>query len=141
MFPPIQSRVMEWLKRQSESEAKDTGGLTLLDKMKINHIQQGGGTSSLHTKFVISEASESIGIASPQAKPTLSVMYPGTDKPPVVSPREDGYTSALFLTISDKEYLVAASVDQIHLWNPAKKHIEFSVPIKRTKRLALVCDR
>ena len=124
---------MEWLKRQSESEAKDTGGLTLLDKMKINHIQQGGGTSSLHTKFVVSEASESIGIASPQAKPTLSVMYPGTDKPPAVSPREDGYTSALFLTISDKEYLVATSVDQIHLWNPAKNTSSVVYQLKEKK--------
>ena len=133
MFPPMQSRVMEWLKRQSESEPKDTSGLTLLNKMKINHIEQGRGTSSLHTKFVVSEESESIGIASPQAKPTLSVMYPGTDKPPAISPREDGYTSALFLTISDKEYLVAASVDQIHLWNPAKNTSSVVYQLKEQK--------
>ena len=114
----MQSRVMEWLKRQSELDTKDTSGLTLLDRMRISHIEQGGGTSSLHTKFAISE-SELIGIASPQAKPTLSVMHPGTDEPPLISPRQDGYTSALFITISDQEYLAAASVDQIHLWNLA----------------------
>ena len=120
MFAPMQSRVMKWRKRQSEFGTKDTSGLTLLDRMRISHIEQGRGTSSSNTNFPISE-SELIGIASPQAKPTFSVMmYPGTDKSPLISLREDGYTSALFLTISNQEYLAAASVDQIHLWNLAK---------------------
>ena len=53
-------------------------------------------------------------------KPTLSIVYPGTHKPPLTLSSDDQYTSALFTRISGQEYLVAASRDGIHLWNPAK---------------------
>ena len=61
----------------------------------------------------------SIGIASIQAKPSLSVMYPGTDKPPLNLSRDDAYRSAFFITISDQEHLAAACRDGIFLWNLA----------------------
>ena len=140
MFPPFQSRVME---QQPETKTKETSGLTLLEKMEISHIDQGEGTSSLHTKFTISEESESIGIASPQAKPTLSVIYPGTDKPPLILCRDEGYTSALFITISDEKYLTAASVDKIHLWNLAKNTSSVAYKFEEEKdwHLCVIDDR
>ena len=58
-----------------------------------------------------------IGIASMQAKSSLSVMYPGTDKPLLILSRDNVYASALFVSISGQEYLAAASRDGIYLWN------------------------
>ena len=109
---------MEWLRQQSDAssqpETTDTSRLTLHKTTEINHIALGRASSSLYTKFTISG---SIAIASPQAKPTLSVVYPATDEITLVLSRDVQYTSALFTTISGQEYLAAASRDVIRLWN------------------------
>ena len=75
--------------------------------------------NTMLTKFSISQLSDSIGIASRQLRPRLSVMYPGTDKLPLILSRDDRYLSAIFVTISGQEYLAAASEDGICLWNLA----------------------
>ena len=116
------SKVMEWLKRQPDlltySEMGDTSALNLIETIKVNHIEIdqifGGG---FFTKFTVSKSSGAIGIASRRDKPSLSIMYPGSDKPPLVLSRKDEYGSALFITISGQEYLAAASRDDICLWN------------------------
>ena len=110
--------MVEWLQQSpdasSQSETADTSRLTLHKTTEINHIALGRASSSLYTKFTISG---SIGIASPQAKPTLSVVYPATDEITLVLSSDVQYTSALFTTISGQEYLAAASRDVIRLWN------------------------
>ena len=115
--------MMEWLKQQpdvgAESQLGDTFVLTLLETVKVNHFDR-VGLLGLGTRFTVSELSGAIGIASVQDNPSLSIMYPGTDKSPLILSREDGYGSALFITISGQEYLAAASMDGIHLWNLAK---------------------
>ena len=102
-----------------EPKSADTYELNLLEMMKLKHVVLGQTLDSLYMKFSISQSSGSMGIASRWAKPSLSVIYPSTDKPPIILSRDDRYTSALFVTISGQDYLVAASTDSIHLWNLA----------------------
>ena len=115
---------MEWLEQQSDAnpttlqETVDTSPLKLLETMTVNHIKNFFG---LQTKFTVSKLSESVGMASIDLKHSLSVIYPGTNKPPLILSKDGvGHTSALFITISDQEYLAAASEDEIHIWNLTK---------------------
>ena len=112
---------MEWLEQlpdtSSQSETGDTSALNLLETLKVKHFVADILRNNLSTIFTMS-LSGSIGIR--YTKPTLSVMYPGTKKPPLILSRDDKYTSVLFITISNQEYLVAASTDSIHLWNLEK---------------------
>ena len=96
--------------------------MSLQQTLKVNHIVKSAGdrSSSLNTGFAVSESSGSIGIASADARPSLSVVYPGTDRPPVVLSRDNRYISPFFVKISDQEHLAAASEDQIHIWNLAR---------------------
>ena len=79
---------MEWLEQQpdllTESQKEETSSLTLHEAINVNHLEIVRGSSSLYTKFSMSELSGAIGIASTEAKPSLSVMYPRTDKPPLI---------------------------------------------------------
>ena len=140
---------MKWLEQQSNAnpttpqEAVDTSPLKLLETMKVNLVEKFGG---LHTKFTVSKLSESVGIASIVSitrKPLLFVMYPGTNKPPLILAEGGVHTSAIFITISDQEYLATVSEDQIHLWNPADK--SSSVAYKFTEhgdwRLCVIDER
>ena len=112
-------KVMEWLEHEPDPspdrEAADTSALNLLDTTGANHIK--GLNSSLYTEFAVSQLSGSIAITSMTGDHSLSVMYPGTDKPPLILSRDGHYTSAMFVIISGKEYLAATATDNIHLWN------------------------
>ena len=111
---------MEWLEQQHDLGTEETGdssGLTLLDTIKASHVQLHEIYGTLFTIFFVSELSGSFGIASTMDKPSLSVMYPGTDKLPLILSRDERYTSALFTKIAGQEYLAAASRDGIRLWN------------------------
>ena len=117
---------MEWLEQSADAstepetvETTDTSRLTLRETLEVSHIALGRASSSLYTKFTVSR---SIGIASPQAKPTLSVVYPTRDEITLVLSRDDLYTSALFIKIADQEYLASASRDGIRLWNLANNN-------------------
>ena len=113
--------MMEWLKQQPDSstppEMGDTSTLTLNETIKVDHVILGRGSSSLSTKFSVSELSGFVAIASLEARPTLSVISPGTDKHPMIFENDDQYKSALFVSVSDEEYLAAASKGSIYLWN------------------------
>ena len=105
---------MKWLEQQSDAnpthlqETVDTSPLKLLETMTIKH-------GRLNTKFTVSKLSGSVGIAFSDS---LSIMYPDTNKPPLILSKDGGvHTAALFITISDQEYLAAASEDHIHIWN------------------------
>ena len=115
---------MEWLEQQSDAnpttpqDTLDTSPLKLLETMTVNHIKDFLG---LHTKFTVSKLSASVGIASRESDHSLSVIYPATNKPPLILSKDGvGHTSALFITVSDQEYLAAASEDEIHIWNLTK---------------------
>ena len=112
--------MMEWLKQQpepgTESET-DTSALILLETLNIKHLMLESPLNFLLTTFAMPHQSGSVAIAS--TRPSLSVIYPGTDKFPLILSKDDHCTSALFIAISDQEYLAAASVNQIILWNLA----------------------
>ena len=138
------SKVAEWLKvhpdlRVEHREADSS--LTLLETIKVNHIS--ARTSSIGLKFSLSEFSDSVGIASTKAKPSLSVMYPGTDENPLILSRKDRYTSALFITMSNHEYLAAATRDEIRLWNVEKNtsSVAYTFPKGKDWHLCVIDDR
>ena len=112
---------MEWLRQQpnpgTDSAMGDTAALSLLETIKVNYIEVDKEHFGLFTKFTVSELSGSVGIASVRDKPSLSVVYPGTDKPPLILSRDDRCGSALVVKILGQEYLAAVFRDDIHLWN------------------------
>ena len=114
--------MLEWLKQQpdvgAESQIGDTSTLTLLETTKADHVAL-SELFGLGIKFTISDLSGAIGIASLNDKPSLSIMYPDTDQPPLVLSRDDRYESAIFITISGQEYLATTSGGGISLWNLA----------------------
>ena len=115
--------VKEWVKQHppsTETSATDASVPKRLETIKVNQFvltSQDIQAIPLKTKFSVSEFSGSIGIAF--KKQSLSVMYPDTDEPPSILRNDITYNSALFITRSGQEYLAAASVNQIHLWNLA----------------------
>ena len=100
--------VMEWLEQSPDTSAEsDTSGhLTLPETMTV--LDSAG--SHLSTKFTVSG---SVAIASTDAQPSLSVLYPATNNPPLLLSRDCKYTSVIFMM----EYLVAASKDDIQVWD------------------------
>ena len=115
--------MMEWLRQQPDTSSQpqmgDDSVLNLLETLKVKHIVLGDPETFLLTTFAMLQQSHSIGIASRWAKPSFSLMYPGTDKPPLILSEDNQFSSALVITISGQEYLSAASRDGIHLWNLA----------------------
>ena len=91
--------MMEWLKQQpdttSQPEMGDTSALILLERLQVKHIATEHLDINLFTSFTMS-LSGSIGIKCKYMKPSL-VMYPGTNKPPLILSRDDQYTSVLFV--------------------------------------------
>ena len=131
---------MHWLDQQSgpicQPEIGDTPSLHPLETLKVEYIEYidlDAQFITFATNFVVSQRSESIGIAS-IAKPSLSVMYPARFKPPLILSNDSQYTSAIFTSISDKEYLAAVSKDQIHLWNLAKNTSSVAYKLKESGR-------
>ena len=116
--------MMEWLEQQSdltvEHQTGDTSQMNLLETINIDLTPVSEPRLSLLSRFSLSQSSSSIAIGSPLMEPSLSVIYPGTDKTPLILSKDDGYTSVLFMIISGKEYLVAACDDEIRLWNLEK---------------------
>ena len=109
--------------------------------IKVNHIVHLTNSSDL--EFSVSQLSGSVGIASTQAKPSLSLMYPGTDKSPLILSKDKEYMSAIFVMISDQEYLVTASKDSIHLWNTAKNtaNLVYKFNERSNWRLCLIDEK
>ena len=136
---------MQWLRQQedpiAQADTSNESSLTLQEMIKVNHIVH--LTNSSHLEFSVSEFSGSVGIASAQAKPSLSVMYPGTDKPPVILSKDKGYMSAIFMMISDQEYLATASKDKIRLWNLTKNtsHVVYKFRERSNWRLCLIDEK
>ena len=111
--------------------------------LKFRHIAIEGLVSFLETVFAVSELSGSIGIASTLAKPTLSVIYPGTNKPHLILSKDDQYRSALFRTISGEEYLAVVSMEDIRLYNVANStsKVVYKSEQSRHCRLCVIDER
>ena len=77
--------MMEWLEQQpdvrAEHETGDTAQLNLLETINISPVSE--RSRSVVTRFSVSKSPSSIAIASPMIQP-LSVIYPGTDKSPLI---------------------------------------------------------
>ena len=136
---------MEWLKQQPDTSRQtgtgDTSVLNLLETLQAKHIVIEPIGSSLFTTFALSQQSGSIGITSDGAKPSSSVMYPGTDKPPLILSKDNQYRSALFITIADQEFLASASMDNIRLWNPVHNTSKVVYKSEEIGRLCVIDER
>ena len=111
---------MDWLTQQPDSNVKpvaDPCEVALRETMIVNHIALDSAGNSSSMKFSLSKLSGSVGITSTEGNPTLSVVCPGTDKPHLILSKDNRYRSVIFLMISNREYLAAASRNSIRLWN------------------------
>ena len=111
----------DWLSQQQESdtaalEGKDQS-IELVKTWTIDHVNPDTEHVMLVNRFTISE-SGAIGISCSE-KPSLSVMYPDSDKAAVILPSDKTYRSATFVKISGKEYLAAACDEDgcLYLWD------------------------
>ena len=118
-------KVEGWLAEQLEygtinPEGEDKS-LQLVKTWTLDHIQPDTKYVKAENRFTVSE-SGAIGISCDET-PSLSVIYPDTDKPPVVLSDKRVYRSATFLKVSGKKYLAAACVDDgcLYLWNIESK--------------------
>ena len=138
---------MEWLRQQpdtsTEPEIGDTSALNLFETLNVKHIEVQRPERFMLTTFAMSQQSDSIGIASALAKPSLSVMYHGTDKPPLILSRDDLFTATVVITISAEEYLAATFKESIHLRNLATNtsRVVFKFMERDDWRLCVINER
>ena len=118
-------KVEGWLAEQLGSgiiypECEDKS-LQLVTTWTLDHIQPDTKYVKAENRITVSE-SGAIGISCDET-PSLSVIYPDTDKPPVVLSDKKVYRSATFLNVSGKEYLAAACIDDgcLYLWDVESK--------------------
>ena len=99
-----------------ESAGADSLTLKPIDTMYTEHVEK--LSAALSYRFAVSE-SGFIGISGVLVKPPLVVVYPNSRQAPMVLSDDKSYCSVIFMTISDKEYLLAAcrTDNNIHLWN------------------------
>ena len=102
------------------------------DLIHVNTIEK---EVHLGNSFSISE-SEAIGISCAE-KPALSVMYPDTDRAPVILSHSKMYRSPTFVKVFGKEYLAAASMGDgwLYLWDIESKTSKKVFNPKLTKDL------
>ena len=95
--------------------------IQLLKTWGLDHIKPVPGKVMKTNRFAVSETG-AVGISCGQ-RPSLSVMYPNTDKPPVVLSDKVIYYSATFVNVSGKEYLAASGQENgcLYLWDIESK--------------------
>ena len=115
---------MDWLKHQRHSlthtEAEGASTLTLHETVEVSHIAPSSINVALKVRLSVSETSGSVGIAFGRARPSLSIVYPGTDKHPLILSTDKGYVSTVFISVSDKEYLAAVCKGGVYSWDTEK---------------------
>ena len=100
----------------------DDEPLKLMETRNLDHVQIREDNKLYATnRFSVSE-SGAIGISCIE-NPSLSVMYPNTDKAPVILSDKTEYHSATFVKISGKEYLAAACKEDrcLYQWDMESK--------------------
>ena len=94
-------------------------------------------------RFTVSE-SGAIGTSCSES-PSLSVMYPDTDKAPVILSKNMKYSSATFVKFRGKEHLAAACLDDgcLHLWDiesrTLKKVFDLKLPMNKLNKYMNIC--
>ena len=107
--------------KQTESGTLSLDGrdqsLQLVKTWTVDHVQADPKRLKATNRFTVSE-SGAIGISCEES-PSLSVMYPDSDKPPVLLSDVIEYRSAIFLKVTGKEYLAVACIDDgcLYLWD------------------------
>ena len=91
--------------------------MQLVKTWTLDHVNADPEVVLAGNRFTIPE-SGAIGISC-QERPSLSVMYLGTNQAPVILSDHTNYRSATFLKISGKEYLAAACDEDgcLYLWD------------------------
>ena len=138
------SKVGHWLsQRHDPSSGEYDKPLKLLDTWILSHVNAIEKKLNTTNRFSISE-SGTIGISCSE-KPSLSVMYPGTDQPPIVLSNDVSYHSATSLNISGKEHLAAACDEDgcLYLWDieskTSKKVFDPKLPSEQTNKIMVIC--
>ena len=99
--------------------------------------------ANVTNRFTVSD-SRSIGICC-EAKPSLSILYPDTDKAPVILSKKVRYCSATFVKFRGKEHLAAACLDDgcLHLWDieskTYKKVFDPKLPKNKLNKYMNIC--
>ena len=118
-------KVEGWLSRQNESETISLRGrhqsVQLVNTWTLDHVQADPTSANVSNSFTVSDSGV-IGISCVES-PSLSVMYPDTDKPPVILSNTATYSSATFVKVSKKEYLAASCNEDscLYLWDIESK--------------------
>ena len=114
-------KVEEWLEKQQESEIANLPSPDQLVQLVISrtlyHVQAKPNKVTVGNSFTVFE-SGAVGFSCSE-KPSLSVMYPGTNVPLVNLSDRKVYSSATSVKISGVEYLAASCKEdgRVYLWN------------------------
>ena len=118
---------------------EDDQSWKLVKTWKVDHVHMRENNKFyLGNRFSISE-SGAVGISCFET-PSLSVMYPNSDKPPVILSDEVTYYSATLVNNSGKEYLASACEEDgcLYLWDIeskiSKKVFDPNLPSKQRKK-------
>ena len=139
----IEKKVGHWLSHQHYvTSGDDVQPWKLIATWNVDHVKLGSGFYAAN-RFSVSESG---GVAfSCDEKPSLSVMYPDTDKPPIVLSTDTIYHSATFVKISGKEYLATACNKDgcLYLWDTesktSKKVFDPELPWDQVYRYMNIC--
>ena len=118
--------------------------MKLVERWTLDHVEILADTHYVSNKFTISK-SEAMGITCFE-NPSLSVMYPNNDKSPVILSNTRKYLSAIFVTVSNKEYLATACRDDgcLYLWDIeskiSKKVFDPKLPEKQKSMIIFVIN-
>ena len=140
----IEKKVGHWLSQQHElPSGKRDQTLKLVTTWDLIHVNTVEREMHLGNRFSISE-SGAIGINCYE-KPSLSVMYPDTDKATVILSHSKEYRSATFVKVFDKEYLAAACNEDgcLYLWDTeskiSKKVFDQKLPKHQKYKVMNIC--
>ena len=116
--------------------------LQLVKQWTLDHVLADSKIVKGSNRFTISE-SGAVGISCEES-PSLSVMYPDTDKPPVILSNHKTYRSATFMKISGKEYLAATDEDGcLYLWDvesrTSRKVFVPKIPMDKVHEYMNIC--
>ena len=139
----IEKKVEHWLSHQHDvTSGDDVQPWKLITAWNVDHVKLGSKVYGSNRFSIL----ESGGVAiSCFENPSLSVMYPDTDKPPIVLSNDTIYHSATFVNISGKEYLGAACNKDgcLYLWdtesNTPKNFFDPMLPKDQLFKTMTIC--
>ena len=116
---PSDHKVKEWLSKQKGSGILSNQDEVLkhVESWHLDHIWNEKSIIHFDNRFTISE-SGAIGISS-EEQPRLSIIYPDTQKPPLILTTNKSHRFATFIKSFDREYLATATIidNGLHIWD------------------------